>query len=171
MSPAEAARRTGMSEASLREVNKIPPKMLVKAGSTLLVPRGEHVHDDVSERLADSASLNLAPDAPPLRRVSLKAGKGDTVAAVAARYKVRAEQVAQWNKVGSGARFKPGQAIVVYTAFTPKAAAPQARAQAPARSARVAKAAPAPRLVKVAAKPAPKAKGGKGRTVIAAATP
>ncbi|HEV6967648.1 MAG TPA: transglycosylase SLT domain-containing protein [Roseateles sp.] len=169
MSPAEAARRTGMSEASLREVNKIPPKMLVKAGSTLLVPRGEHVHDDVSERLADSASLNLAPDAPPLRRVSLKAGKGDTVAAIAARYKVRAEQVAQWNKVGSSARFKPGQAIVVYTAFTPKAAASQARA--PARTARVAKAAPAPRLVKVAAKPASKAKGGKGRTVVAAATP
>ncbi|MCE4535976.1 transglycosylase SLT domain-containing protein [Pelomonas sp. P7] len=160
MSPAEAARRTGMSEASLRDVNKIPPKMLVKAGSTLLVPRGEHVRDDVSERLADSASLNLAPDAPPLRRVSLKAGKADTVAAIAARYKVRAEQVAQWNKVGSSARFKPGQAIVVYTAFTPRAAAPQA--QAPARTARLAKA---------AARPAAKAKGGKGRTVIAAATP
>ncbi|MCP6167362.1 hypothetical protein NL404_27430, partial [Klebsiella pneumoniae] len=37
MSPAEAARRTGMTEAVLRDVNRIPPRMLVKAGSTLLV--------------------------------------------------------------------------------------------------------------------------------------
>ena len=67
-----------MAEAALREVNRIPPKMLVKAGSTLLVPRGAHVRDDVSERLADTAALNLAPDAPPLRRLTLKAGKGAT---------------------------------------------------------------------------------------------
>ena len=152
MSPAEAARRTGMAEATLRDVNRIPPKMLVKAGSTLLVPRGEHVRDDVSERLADTAALNLAPDAPPLRRVSFKAGKADTVAGVAARYKVKAEQVAQWNKVGSGARFKPGQAVVVYTAFKPAPAAPVAG-----------------KPVKIAAKPAARAKGGKGRTVVAAA--
>lgn len=153
MSPAEAARRTGMAEATLRDVNRIPPKMLVKAGSTLLVPRGEHVRNDVSERLADTASLNLAPDAPPLRRVSLRAGKADTVAGIAARYKVKAEQVAQWNKVTSSARFKPGQAIVVYTAIKP--AAPHAGRPA----------------TTVAAKQAPKARSGKGRAIVAAATP
>ncbi|WP_394415784.1 transglycosylase SLT domain-containing protein [Pelomonas candidula] len=167
MSPAEAARRTGMAEAALRDVNHIPPKMLVKAGSTLLVPRGEHVQDDVSERLADTAALNLAPDAPPLRRVSFKAGKADTVAGIAARYKVSATQVAQWNKVGSGARFKPGQAVVVYTAntTTAKAAAPVvAKAQAVAKVTRSSKS------VRVAAQP--KAKGGKGgRGVVAAANP
>ncbi|WP_373716256.1 transglycosylase SLT domain-containing protein [Roseateles sp.] len=149
MSPAEAAKRTGMAEAQLREVNKIPPKMLVKAGSTLLVPRGEHVVADVSGQLADSAALNLAPDAPPLRRVSFKAGKADTVASVAARYQLRAEQVAQWNKVGANARFKPGQAVVVYTA--PSSAAPVrvAAAKAPAKAAKL----------------------GRGRTVVAAAAP
>jgi len=163
MSPSEAAKRNGMSEALLRDINKIPPKMLVKAGSTLLVPRGEHVVADVSERLADTAALNLAPDAPPLRRVTLKAGKADTVHTVAARYKVKAEQVAQWNKLGSGnARFKPGQAVVVYTAAAPvMAKATTATKSAPAK------------VVKVAAKPAaPKAKAaGKGRTVVAAANP
>jgi len=154
MSPAEAAKRSGMAEATLREVNRIPPKMLVKAGSTLLVPRGEHVRDDVSGRLADTAALNLAPDAPPLRRVSFKAGKADTVAAIAARYRVKAEQVAQWNKVGSTARFKPGQAVVVYTASTSaKAAAPVTKA-----------AMPAPKVTRTA-------RDGKGRTVVAAATP
>ncbi|MBV8035095.1 MAG: transglycosylase SLT domain-containing protein [Pelomonas sp.] len=153
MSPADAAKRHGMPEGLLREINRIPPKMLVRAGSTLLVPRGEHVHDDVSERLADTASLNLAPDAPPARRLTLKAGKADTVASVAARYKVGAEQVAQWNKVGSKARFKPGQAIVVYTTVKPTVAGKPTR---------------------VATKQAPRptsGKGGKGRTVVAAATP
>ncbi|MFG6462860.1 transglycosylase SLT domain-containing protein [Roseateles sp. DXS20W] len=173
MSPSEAARRTGMAEAALRDVNRIPPKMLVKAGSTLLVPRAAHVQDDVSERLADSASLSLAPDAPPpgaLRRVSFKAGKADTVAGVAARYKVKAEQVAQWNKVGSGTRFKPGQSIVVYTAAQPivaKAATPAARPAAKGKATTTARAAKpaAPRVLA-------KARGGKGRgNVVASAAP
>ncbi|KQV61216.1 lytic transglycosylase [Pelomonas sp. Root1217] len=158
MSPAEAARRAGTSETLLRDINKIPPKMLVKAGSTLLVPRGEHVVADVSERLADTAALNLAPDAPPLRRVTHKAGKADTVATIAARYKVRSAQVAQWNKLGSNGRLKPGQAVVIYTAFTPT------KAPVVAKTTRA-------KVVKVAAKAQPKAKGGKGRTVMAAATP
>jgi membrane-bound lytic murein transglycosylase D len=33
MSVAEAARRTGMNENDLRNVNSIPPRMLIKAGS------------------------------------------------------------------------------------------------------------------------------------------
>ncbi|HEY1128276.1 MAG TPA: transglycosylase SLT domain-containing protein [Roseateles sp.] len=175
MSPADAAKRAGMPESLLREINRIPPKMLVKAGSTLLVPRGEHVHTDVSERLADTASLSLAPDAPPLRRVTLKAGKADTVAGVAARYKVRAEQVAQWNKVGKNARFKPGQAIVVYTAPAPARAVASSRKAAPARKTAAVAKAPAAKVAKASAKPTTKAvktaSGGKGRNVVAAAAP
>lgn len=116
MSPQAAAREVGMSEASLREINKIPPRMLVKQGSTLLVPRAAHRIEDVSEHLADHASISLAPDVPPLRRLSLKAGKRDTVATVAARYRVNPAQVAEWNKVGVKSSFKPGQTLVVYTA-------------------------------------------------------
>ena len=118
MKPADAAKQAGMSEATLREVNKIPPKMLVRAGSTLLVPRTAKRDMDVSEHLADTASMNLTPDVPPLKRMVLKAGKGDTVASVARRYRVGTAQVAQWNKVGSKASFKLGQQIVVYTADT-----------------------------------------------------
>jgi membrane-bound lytic murein transglycosylase D len=115
--PAEAALAVGMSEALLREVNHIPARMLVKAGSTLLVPRGAHSLQDVAEHIADGATLALAPEAPPLRKISFKAGKkGDTVAEVAKRYHVSAEQVAQWNGVGAKAAFKPGQGIVVMQA-------------------------------------------------------
>jgi membrane-bound lytic murein transglycosylase D len=152
MKPADAAQRVGMSEAALREVNKIPPRMLVRAGSTLLVPRSARHDSDVSEHLADTAALKLAPDAPALRRVSLKAGKGDTVASVARRYKVSAAQVAQWNQVSAKASFKPGQRLVVYQ--------PQTRAVAKTRGARPAKVAKAGR---------PAAKGAAVKTAAAAA--
>ena len=68
LKPAEAAKLVGMSEAQLREVNRIPPRMVVKAGSTLLVPRGAHATQDVTEHLADHASLQLAPEARAARR-------------------------------------------------------------------------------------------------------
>ncbi len=114
---AAVAKEVGMSEARLREVNHIPPRMLVKAGSTLLVPRAETRTADVSEHVADNAVMALAPDVPPLRRLTLRAGHhGDSVRAVASRYRVGVVQVAQWNQVSTGSRFKPGTTIVVYVA-------------------------------------------------------
>ncbi|MBB3194342.1 transglycosylase SLT domain-containing protein [Roseateles terrae] len=114
MKPADAARQVGMSEAGLREINRIPARMLVKQGSTLLVPRSASRDQDVSEHLADNASIMFAPDVPPLRRVTLKAGRGESVASVARRYRLGTTQVAQWNRVSTKASFKPGQAVVVY---------------------------------------------------------
>ena len=114
MKPAKAAQQIGMSEAALREVNAIPPRMLVKAGSTLIVPRTTALAADVPEHVADNAAIVLAPDLPPLRKVSFKAGKKDSVASVARRYRVSPAQVAQWNEIDAGARFKPGQTVVVY---------------------------------------------------------
>jgi membrane-bound lytic murein transglycosylase D len=114
MRSADAARLVGMSESTLREINHIPPKMLVKAGSALLVPRAQHRTQDVSEAIADNAMMALAPDLPPLKRMTLKAGKRDSVASIAKRYRVSAQQVAQWNKVSAGSSFKRGQTIVVY---------------------------------------------------------
>jgi membrane-bound lytic murein transglycosylase D len=93
--------------------------MLVSAGSTLLVPRNGQRNDDVSERLADSARLSLLSDGPALRRVALKVGKrGDSIAAVAKRYAVSAQQVAQWNNLSAGARLAPGSTVVVYVPNT-----------------------------------------------------
>ena len=114
--PADVAKQVGMDEATLREVNRIPPRMLVKAGSTLLVPRGEHRQSDVSSEIADNAMMSLSPDGPTLRKTSLRAGKHDSVASVAKRYRVSTAQVAQWNGVAPSAAFKPGQTIVVFVA-------------------------------------------------------
>ena len=110
----DVAELHGMNEAALREMNRIPPRMLVKAGSTLLVPRSSNRTADVSEHLADHAMMALAPDVPPLRRVAFRAGKRDTVATVAKRYRLNATQVAAWNQTGANARFRAGQTVVVY---------------------------------------------------------
>jgi len=118
MKTAEAARMVGMSEDSLREVNHIPARMLIKAGSTLVVPRGNALLADVSSEVADTAMLALSPEAPALRKTTLKAGHKDSVASVAKRYHVSAAQVAEWNQVAPGASFAPGQTIIVYTAAT-----------------------------------------------------
>lgn len=114
MKPAEAAKQVGMSETGLREINRIPARMLVTKGSTLLVPRTASRDQDVSEHLADNARIGFAPDVPPMRRVTLKANKGDTVASVARRHRLGTTQLAQWNRVSTKATFKPGQQIVVY---------------------------------------------------------
>ncbi len=135
--PAEAARLVGMPEAQLREINFIPPRMSVRGGSTLLVPRAAHTSHDVSEHLADTAMVVFAAQARAERRVSFKAGiKGDSVAAVAKRYKLSPALVAQWNKVSAQATFKAGQTVVV---MLPTAAAgPAKRAAKPAPRTRVA---------------------------------
>ncbi len=131
MKPAEAAKQAGMSEGDLRAVNAIPPHMLVKAGSTLLVPRGRHREDDVSGRVAANAVLVLSPEGPALRRVTLRAGKkGESVAALAKRYRVSAQQVALWNKVGAEAHFPAGSTVVMYVANkSPSNSAPRSKAK------------------------------------------
>ena len=122
VTPAVAARLAGMGEPELRELNSIPKGMLVKAGSTLLVSRNAQLVADVSTQVADNATLALTPERPPLRQLKFKAGaKGDSVAAVAKRYRVSAEQVAQWNNTSESARFKPGQAVLVMVAIKAKA--------------------------------------------------
>ena len=155
LKPAEAARLAGMDEDRLRAVNNIPKGMLVKQGSTLLVPRSAQSDDDVAEHIADNAMLALAPDRPPLRRVSFKTGKkGDSVAAVAKRYRVSPSLVAQWNDTATGAHFKPGQVVVVMVPNKAPSARPATRVTSKEDPKVVAKGGSAKRL----AKPAPTAR-------------
>lgn len=82
----------------IREVNAIPPNMHPKAGSTVLVPKPSTDADkDIGQDVADNAMLAYGPDEPPRRKMMVKAGKRDTVASIAARYKVKPEEVREWN--------------------------------------------------------------------------
>ena len=86
--------------------------MLIKAGSALIVPRSASMRD-VSEHVADNAQLSLAPEIVN-RKASVKAGKRETVASIAKRYRVSASDVADWNDTKLGATFKAGQPVVLY---------------------------------------------------------
>jgi membrane-bound lytic murein transglycosylase D len=132
MQPAAAAKRVGMSEQELREVNRIPRGVLIKAGSTLLVARPATVRQDVAEHVADNAQLSLSP-LPLLARKTVRAARGDTVASFARRNRVPAASVAEWNNLPSGATLRPGQSLTVYVAARASAASSVARAPAKAK--------------------------------------
>ena len=122
MSVSAAAQRAGMSEADLRKVNGIPPRMLIKAGSALMIPRANSTRQDVPGQIADNGQVAFTPEIVT-RRTSVRAGKRDTVATIARKYKVLAADVANWNDVKSGASFKAGQQVVVYLPVRMAAAA------------------------------------------------
>ncbi|MES2942615.1 MAG: transglycosylase SLT domain-containing protein [Pseudomonadota bacterium] len=130
LSASEAARRVGMSENDLRAVNNIPPRMLIKMGSTLLVPRTAQMNSEVSSQVADNAQVTLAPEIVT-RRSTVKARKGETVESIARRYGLSASNVAEWNSVGAAAAFKLGQQVVVFlpvrSRASPAAVSPSAR--------------------------------------------
>jgi membrane-bound lytic murein transglycosylase D len=75
MKVADAAKKVNMSEADFRAVNNIPPRMIIKAGSALLVPRGTHTLGDVTAQVADNGKLDLSPEGIAKRKAAAKGGK------------------------------------------------------------------------------------------------
>ena len=135
LSVSAAAAKAGMSEQDLRNVNGIPPRMLIKAGSTLVVPRSASTQDDVNASVAESGRLALSPEIVT-RRTVVKAGKRDNVEAVAKRYRVTSTDVASWNSVSPSSTFKAGQQLVVYLpvqAHGAPSGAPSSRTNSTAR--------------------------------------
>jgi membrane-bound lytic murein transglycosylase D len=113
MKTADAARQTGMSEEELRAVNHIPPRSIIRAGSTLVVHRSQRIEHDVALAVADNGQVAISPEILA-RRTVVKAGKGDSVASLAKRYRLTAASVAEWNKVSAGASLAKGQQVVLY---------------------------------------------------------
>ena len=137
MATREAARHVNMDEGDLRELNGVPRGMMIKQGSTLVVPRNGQTPSAVAPQVVDNAHLALAPEIV-LRRTTVRARRGDTIALVAARYDLPAATVAGWNKTHASAALKPGRAVVVYLpvrAGRAAAASPRAAAKASPRHA------------------------------------
>jgi membrane-bound lytic murein transglycosylase D len=112
MKPEEVASQLDMSVEQLRAVNNIPPRMVIKAGSTLLVHRKGRLDSDVAAHLADNGQLGLAPEVV-LRRISVKARKGDSLASLAARHGVSATNMAAWNKLKANSPVAAGQTLTI----------------------------------------------------------
>jgi membrane-bound lytic murein transglycosylase D len=132
MRAADAAKRVGMGEAEFRSINSIPPRMMVRPGSALLVPRAAHTEQDVTSHVADTGQVSLSPEIV-LKKTIVHASRGATVVTVAQKYKVTASNVAQWNRVSESASFKYKQAVVLYLphSMANRAAASDAEAAQP----------------------------------------
>ena len=116
MTASAAAQQHGLSEAELREVNRIPPRMMLRAGSTVLVPRQGKLDVDVPEHIADNGQILLAPESSGQRQIRVKVRSGDTLASVARRYKVSLADMRRWNDLSGNPALKSGQTLVIVRA-------------------------------------------------------
>ena len=116
------ASRFGMDEDDFREMNNIPRGMVIKSGSTVVVRRSNGAAQAVASHVVNNAQLAYTPEIV-LRRTSVRARKGDSIASVAARYDLPAATVAGWNHTNARAGLKRGQAVVLYLPVRAAAAA------------------------------------------------
>ncbi|NMM36101.1 MAG: transglycosylase SLT domain-containing protein [Glaciimonas sp.] len=105
----------------IREVNHIAQKMVLKAGSTILVPKViDTVYNDITADIADNATIALEPDHPDTRNIVVKVGKSDSLASIANRYQVSMAEVRDWNSL-SRDQLKFGQRLRLQVPFASKA--------------------------------------------------
>jgi len=111
------AHRLGTQASVLKDVNQVPANMLVKAGSTLLIPKTTKTEDnDISQLVVDHASLTMAHDFT--RKLNVTAGKNDSLTSLAKRYKVSTAQIKEWNNLKSDS-LKSGQKLQIEVAAAP----------------------------------------------------
>jgi membrane-bound lytic murein transglycosylase D len=144
MRPAEAAQRVGMAESTLREVNRIPPRHSIRGGSVLLVSRSRGAQD-VSEQVADNASLALQADP---RMVCKRAKVKGKFKQVCKPFVARAARTGGKANAKANVRAKPGLKA------NARAAVPKVAPKANRATVAKAKAAPSAKPTAAANKPA-----------------
>jgi membrane-bound lytic murein transglycosylase D len=114
---AAVAARIGLTEASLREANRIPPRYRLAPRSTILIPRDETMEDDISaEKIA--ANFALVPEQPNYKQITYRVRRGDTLASVSRRWNVKPEEITAWNNLRSESLFA-GQRLSLTVARAP----------------------------------------------------
>jgi membrane-bound lytic murein transglycosylase D len=112
--PEELAQKLGIDASTLMAVNRIPAKMRLKPGSTLIVPRTDDDDDeDISADVAENAVLAMEPDVPNTRKVLIRVHRHQSVEMVAGRYGVSAGQLRAWNHLRRDA-IAQGQVLVLH---------------------------------------------------------
>ena len=102
----------GIKPDVIREVNFIPLKTMVKAGSTVLIPKTDKSPDqDISTEIAERAQLVLEKQRPA-RLLTIRIRKNENLATIANRYAVSAAQVKAWNHLKTE-KLSFGQSIKV----------------------------------------------------------
>jgi membrane-bound lytic murein transglycosylase D len=84
----------------IREANKIPPKMRLRVGSTILVPKSAAALENTSDtslEVAGNANMLIEPDVADTRKVTHRVGRRDSLNSIAQRYNVQVAQLKEWN--------------------------------------------------------------------------
>ena len=100
---ATVARRAGISEAQLREANRVPARYKPTPGSTLLIPRDESMDADITAASL-AGQFTLVPE-QQMRRITYRVRKGESVQSVAARYQIAPQDVIRWNSLTKNSLF------------------------------------------------------------------
>jgi membrane-bound lytic murein transglycosylase D len=90
----QVAAKFGMPVETLRAVNGIGSKAKVRVGHTLLVPSERPTHD-----AADALSQAVFTTVPQGRTFYYRVKRGDTLARIASRYDVSAQDIRRWNRL------------------------------------------------------------------------
>ena len=103
------AAKFGIELATLRTINSIGARSRVNPGHTLIVPKDGKAQDIALPVNLDQPAV-LAQER--LVKAAYVVKKGDTLAAIAKRYQVSADDVKKWNKL-AGAAVTPGKKLVI----------------------------------------------------------
>ena len=89
----------------IRHANHIPSRMVLKFGSTVLVPKlassSSKSENDISPEVAAKGKIALERMGAPTRIVKVKVRKQDNLASIAQRYKTDVADIKSWNKLTS----------------------------------------------------------------------
>ncbi len=120
---ATVARRAGMTENELREVNGIPRGRNVLANSTLLVLASEDERAEITAEEAD-ARLRLSPQTT-WRRVAYRVRSGDTLDSIARRWHITPGEIYTSNRLRTE-HLRAGQKLVLTVPNVQRASIQQA---------------------------------------------
>lgn len=112
---ASIAKKFGTTETLLRNVNHIPPKMVLKYGSTIMVPATEDVAGarEITPEVANTARISYAPAGPVTRLIRVKVKRKESLLTLARRHRVSVAEIRQWNHL-KGSQIDAGQVLEIH---------------------------------------------------------
>jgi membrane-bound lytic murein transglycosylase D len=118
---ASIAKRFGISQASIREVNP-PLGNKLNRGQALLVPSNRMMVGQPSTQLADASPRVISdPLKVPAKeryavtpKITHSVSTGDSLFSLSRKYGVKPDDIASWNKLSSHSALKPGQKLTLY---------------------------------------------------------
>lgn len=111
------ARRYQTTPETIRQANAIPAGMRLKAGATVLVPKGRG-DGDIAPDIATHAQLLIERDIPDTRKLVVASRRHDTLSKLSLRHGVSIAAIQKWNP-GIKDPLKAGQKLMLHVPVSP----------------------------------------------------